>query len=69
MATPGVSRLFVDTNILVFATDVDSPFQSAAETSLEQWRKQGTDLYINVQDLREYFGGDYSTGLGTAGSA
>jgi predicted nucleic acid-binding protein len=54
MVTPGVSHLFVDTNILVFATDADSPFQSAAETELEQWRKQGTDLYIGVQVLREY---------------
>jgi predicted nucleic acid-binding protein len=54
MVTPGVSHLFVDTNILVFATDAASPFQSAAETELEQWRNQGTDLYINVQVLREY---------------
>jgi predicted nucleic acid-binding protein len=54
MVTPGVSHLFVDTNILVFATDASSPFESAAETELEQWRKQGTDLYISVQVLREY---------------
>ena len=54
MVTPGVSHLFVDTNILVFATDARSPFASAAETELEQWRKQGTDLYISVQILREY---------------
>ena len=32
MVTAGVSRLFVDTNISVFATDAGSPFQSAAET-------------------------------------
>jgi predicted nucleic acid-binding protein len=54
MVTPGVNHLFVDTNILVFATDAASPFQSSAETELEQWRKQGTDLYISVQVLREY---------------
>jgi len=54
MAIPGVSHLFVDTNILVFATNASSPFQSVAETALEQWRKQGTDLYISVQVLREY---------------
>ena len=54
MVTPGVSHLFVDTNILVFATDAGSPFVSAAEAELEQWRKQGTDLYISVQVLREY---------------
>jgi predicted nucleic acid-binding protein len=54
MVTPGVSHLFVDTNILVFATDARSSFASAAETELEQWRKQGTELYISVQVLREY---------------
>ena len=54
MVTPGVSHLFVDTNILVFATNAGSPFESAAETELEQWRRQGTYLYISVQVLREY---------------
>ncbi len=54
MVTPGVSHLFVDTNILVFATDAGSPFASAAESDLEQWRKQGTELYVSVQVLREY---------------
>lgn len=54
MVTPDVSRLFVDTNILVFATDADSPWESAAATELEQWRKQGTELCISVQVLREY---------------
>src|SRR5271170_7909823 len=54
MVTPGVSHLFVDTNILVFATDANSPLESAAEAELEQWRKQGTDLYISVQVLRDY---------------
>ena len=46
MAIPGVSHLFVDTNVLVFATDAASPFQSAAETALEEWRKQGTELTL-----------------------
>ena len=54
MVIAGVSHLFVDTNILVFATDTDSPFQSAAETELNEWRKHGTDLYISIQFLREY---------------
>jgi predicted nucleic acid-binding protein len=54
MVTAGVSHLFVDTNILVFATDAGSPFQSAAETELNEWRKQGTDLYVSIQVLREY---------------
>ncbi|MBI2927002.1 MAG: PIN domain-containing protein [Verrucomicrobia bacterium] len=54
MATPGVERLFVDTNILVYATDADSPWHSAAENELEAWRRQGTEMHISVQVLREY---------------
>ncbi len=53
MATPGVDRLFVDTNILVYATDADSPWQPVAENELEEWRRQGTELHISVQVLRE----------------
>ena len=54
MVTPGVNHLFVDTNILICGTDASSPLASAAETELEQWRQQGTELYISVQVLREY---------------
>ena len=50
----GVNRWFVDTNILVFATNADSPFQSDAEQALNQCRKQGAELYISTQILREY---------------
>jgi predicted nucleic acid-binding protein len=54
MVTPGVERLFVDTNILVYATDEDSPWQSVAEQALEDWRGAGTRLCVSVQVLREY---------------
>lgn len=54
MATPGVERVLVDTNVLVYATDADSPWQSTAESALEEWRRQGTELYVTVQVLREY---------------
>jgi predicted nucleic acid-binding protein len=54
MATPGVSRLFLDTNVLVHATSADSPWQAAAEGGLEAWRQRGTALYVSVQVLREY---------------
>ena len=49
MVIPGVSHLFVDTNILVLATDASSPFQAAAETELEEWRKQGTSVVSQKQ--------------------
>ncbi|MHB8519751.1 MAG: type II toxin-antitoxin system VapC family toxin [Limisphaerales bacterium] len=54
MAIPGVSRLFVDTNVLVYATDANSPWQAVAESALEEWRAQGTALLLSVQVLREY---------------
>lgn len=55
MATPGVSHLFVDTNVLVYATDANSPWQRAAICALEDWRRAGTQLCLSVQVLREYF--------------
>jgi predicted nucleic acid-binding protein len=54
MVTAGVDRLFVDTNILLFASSKDSPFQTAAELSLGQWRSQSTGLFVSTQILREY---------------
>lgn len=54
MATTGVSHLFVDTNILVYATDAHSPWQGAATNALEDWRRAGTQLCLSVQVLREY---------------
>ncbi len=54
MATTGVDRLFVDTNILVYATNEDSPWQAIAEQTLETWRGGGTQLCVSVQVLREY---------------
>ena len=56
MAIPGVSHLFVDTNILVFATDSASPFQSAAESALEEWRYIDNRplLVATKPELREY---------------
>ena len=50
MVIAGVNHLFVDTNILVFATDAGSPLQSAAETELNDWRKQGKVTPVRDQD-------------------
>lgn len=54
MVTTGVDRLLVDTNILVYATNEDSPWQSVAEQALADWRGEGTQLCVSVQVLREY---------------
>jgi len=54
MATMVVSRRFVDTNILVFATDPASPLNRPALDTLQQAMLAGVDLVISPQILREY---------------
>ena len=49
-----VDAVFVDTNILIYATDPRSPFQQAAFDRLEAARRQGIELIISPQILREY---------------
>ena len=47
-------RTAIDTNILVYATDSNSPWQAAATSVMEDWRRAGTQLCLSVQVLREY---------------
>jgi len=54
MAMTGVSRLFVDTNIIVYASDGLSVFNQIANDILTQARQQKTELIISSQILREY---------------
>jgi len=52
--TTGVRELFVDTNVLIFATNSLSPWQRAAEGALMGARQQGVELVLSPQILREY---------------
>lgn len=52
--TMAANRLFVDTNILVYATDPRSPYRSEAVTALAQAWRSGFILVISTQILREY---------------
>ncbi len=47
-------RLFVDTNVLVYATVAESPFHQHASRALEQARGAGAELWISSQVLREF---------------
>jgi predicted nucleic acid-binding protein len=47
-------RLFVDINILVYATDSQSSFHLAAQQRLDEIRQHGTSMVISSQVLREY---------------
>ncbi len=54
MALTGVSTLFVDTNILVYATNSFSPWHLLATERLQEHRRYGVDLVISTQIVREY---------------
>jgi predicted nucleic acid-binding protein len=73
MAMPGVSRLFVDTNLLVYATSADSPWQSVAEQDskmLQQFSVRGRQVHDanivptmrihGVKDLLTHNTGDFT---------
>ena len=54
MGMTGVSRLFVDSNVLVHATNDQSRLHAIATAALQQAREQGIALVICPQVLREY---------------
>ncbi|HSG38791.1 MAG TPA: PIN domain-containing protein [Thermoanaerobaculia bacterium] len=47
-------RWFVDTNVLVYATNLESPWYQAATETLNRARQEGIELVISGQILREY---------------
>ena len=46
--------VFVDTNVIVYATVKDSPFHQRARSKLAAVRKAGVSLWISRQVIREY---------------
>ena len=52
--TTGAREVFVDTNILIYATNRLSPWQRPAERVLRSARRRGVDLVLSPQILREY---------------
>src|SRR4051812_6959542 len=54
MATTAVSSLFIDTNILVYATTAQARLHAAAAGAIQTWTQSGVDLWISRQVLREY---------------
>ena len=54
MATGAGNHLFIDTNILVYATMANSPFHTAAQNAVRQLNSNGTRLWISRQIIREY---------------
>ena len=47
-------RLFVDTNVLVYANAAEAPLHQRALTALKLWGENETELWISTQVIREY---------------
>jgi predicted nucleic acid-binding protein len=54
MTTGDARSIFVDTNVLVYASIVESPFRPAALSALEGPEKTGVELWTSRQVLREF---------------
>jgi predicted nucleic acid-binding protein len=52
--TMGVERIFIDTNILVYASIAEAPLHQIALTRLQNYEQAGCELWISRQVLREY---------------
>jgi predicted nucleic acid-binding protein len=54
MTTEVAEPIFLDTNILVYASVDSSPFYDLARTTITAYEQAGTPLWISRQVLREY---------------
>ena len=54
MATTGGEPVFLDTNVLVYATQRQSPFHLSARAAIQRWEVTGAGLWLSRQVLREY---------------
>ena len=54
MTTSVGSSVFVDTNVLVYATVQEAPLHPVARSALERMSQAGSELWISRQVLREY---------------
>ena len=54
MTSGAASSVFIDTNVLVYATLAHSPLQQAAQQAIQTQAQAGTTLWISRQIIREY---------------
>jgi predicted nucleic acid-binding protein len=66
MAMMAGSRVFIDTNILVYANLGQSPFHGHAVACLQELQDNNSSLYVNRQVLREYLAAMTRPGILTA---
>lgn len=54
MAQTAVSRVFLDTNVLVYASVAGAPFHAEALQAIQSREQAGIELWISRQVIREY---------------
>ncbi|WP_414518984.1 type II toxin-antitoxin system VapC family toxin [Nostoc sp. PCC 9305] len=54
MVIGGGNPVFLDTNILVYASQIQSPFHQPAMETIQDFYDAGVELWISRQVLREY---------------
>jgi predicted nucleic acid-binding protein len=54
MATMDAKRIFLDTNVLIYSTNIRSPLVNTAKAAIQKAREQGIELVVSQQILREY---------------
>jgi len=54
MTTTGAERIFIDTNILIYASIAEAPLHQPALSRLQAYEQTGQELWISRQVLREY---------------
>ena len=54
LAAGATGRVFVDTNVWVYAIAASAPLNVAARTALADLRQSGVELWVSRQILREY---------------
>src|SRR5438876_2415071 len=54
MAMRGGNSIFIDTNVLVYATIPQSLLNQAAQMAIRGYKQAGTEIWISRQVIREY---------------
>jgi predicted nucleic acid-binding protein len=54
MAIGGAEDVFVDTNVLVFATVAEAPLHATARRAIQEQSENGATIWISRQVLREF---------------
>jgi predicted nucleic acid-binding protein len=54
MATMDDKGIFIDTNVLIYANNRESPLCEVARETLDELTRRGTTLFVSNQIIREY---------------